>query len=141
MRNIHKSFLLNRSFKPQQVNIGEYKHGKRFGPEKKPAPEESFASDILFADQRFLYTMWVILRSHDTDYKIPSWTGFFINLSDNIPIRASNIGYLDCLDAPSTEMSTVYYMMERSLRIKDQLKLKSIVCVYDQAIYAKVRHC
>ena len=28
-------------------------------------------------------------------------------------------------------------MMERSLQIKDQLNLKSIVCIYDQAVYAK----
>ena len=34
-------------------------------------------------------------------------------------------------------MSAIYCMMERSLRIKDQLKLPSTVCVYDQAIYAK----
>lgn len=34
-------------------------------------------------------------------------------------------------------MSTVYHMMERALRIKSQLNLESIVCVYDQAIYAK----
>ena len=34
-------------------------------------------------------------------------------------------------------MSTIYYMMEISLRVKDQLNLKSIVCVYDQGIYAK----
>ena len=34
-------------------------------------------------------------------------------------------------------MFTIYYKMERSLRVKDQLNLKPIVCVYDQAIYAK----
>ena len=28
-------------------------------------------------------------------------------------------------------------MMEHSLQIKDQLNVKSIVCGYDQAIYAK----
>ena len=28
-------------------------------------------------------------------------------------------------------------MMQQSVRIKEQLKLKSIFCVYDQAIYAK----
>ena len=28
-------------------------------------------------------------------------------------------------------------MMERALKIKDQLEIEKIVCVYDQAIYAK----
>jgi len=81
--------------------------------------------------------MWVILRKTEIPNYIPSWTGFYIKLSENTPVRKSNIGYLDCLDAPATEFSTIYYMMERAIRIKDQLNLKSVVCVYDQAIYAK----
>ena len=103
-----------------------------------PSREESFAGDLLFADQSFLYSMWIILRKDGNIPHIPSWTGFFIDLNKNLTIEKSNIGYLDCLDAPATEMSTIYYMMERSLKIKDLLNLKSIVCVYDQAIYAKV---
>lgn len=35
-------------------------------------------------------------------------------------------------------MSSAYFMMERLLLTKDQLQLKLTVCVYDQAIYAKV---
>ena len=103
-----------------------------------PFREESIARDLLFADQSFLYNMWVILRKDGNIPHIPSWTGFFIDLHKNLTVKSSNIGYLDCLDAPATEISTIYFMMERSLRIKDQLQLKSIVCVYDQAIYAKV---
>ena len=68
---------------------------------------------------------------------IPSWTGFFIKIRQDIPIRPSSVGCLDCLDAPATEMSTVYHILERTLRIKSQLNVQSIVCVYDQAIYAK----
>ena len=34
-------------------------------------------------------------------------------------------------------MSTVYEMLKRSCRIKDKLNLPSVVCVFDQAIYAK----
>ena len=34
-------------------------------------------------------------------------------------------------------MFRIYYMMERWLLIKDQADLKTIVCVYDQAIYVK----
>ena len=34
-------------------------------------------------------------------------------------------------------MSTIYLMLERSFRIKDQQKLSSTVCVYDQVIYGK----
>ena len=34
-------------------------------------------------------------------------------------------------------MSTVYYMMEKLLKIKSQLNVKSIICVRDQTIYTK----
>ena len=34
-------------------------------------------------------------------------------------------------------MSTVYEIMKRSCRLKDKLNLLSIVCIFDQAIYAK----
>ena len=81
--------------------------------------------------------MWLSLRKCENLQHIPSWTGFFIKLHKNVSIKPSNVGYLDCLNAPATEMSTIYHMMDRALQIKSQLNLQSIVCVYDQAIYAK----
>ena len=81
--------------------------------------------------------MWVLLRKINLSFQIPSWAGFNINLHKNKFIIRSNVGYLDYLNVPATAMCTIYYMMERSLQIKDQLNLKSIVCIYDQAIYAK----
>ena len=54
------------------------------------------------------------------------------------PSYSQQYWLLDCLDEPAIAMSTIYYMMEISLRVKHQLNLKSIVCIYDQAIYPKV---
>ena len=82
--------------------------------------------------------MWVILRKDGNSPNIPRWNGFSIDLNKNLTVKPSNIGYLDHLDVPATEMFTIYFMMERSLFIKDQLQLKSVICVYYQAIYAKV---
>ena len=92
---------------------------------------ESFAGDILLADQRNLYAMWILLRKIELPYHIPSWSGFHIKLRENTNITQNNVGYMNCLDAPATDMSTIYHMMQRSIRIKEQLKLKSIVCVYE----------
>ena len=44
---------------------------------------------------------------------------------------------MDCIDAPATEITTIYQVLERSLLIMDSLKIVSIVCVFDQAIYSK----
>ena len=81
--------------------------------------------------------MWVVLRNINLSFQLPSWTGFNINIHKNKFIIRSYVGYLDCLDAPATAMCIIYYMMERSLQIKDQQNVKSIVFGYDQAIYAK----
>ena len=97
---------------------------------------ESFAGDILLADQRNLYAMWIFLRKVSLSFHISSWIGFHIKLREKTTMN-QNVGCLDCLDAPVTDMSTIYHMMQQSVRVKEQLKLKSTVCVYDQAIYVK----
>ena len=118
--------------------LKDYVLGKKVGPKATSAPEEDSFADILRADQCHLYNTWVALRFHQPIMQhISSWTGFFIKIRQDVPIKPSSVGYLDCLGAPATEMSTVYHMLERALRIKSQLNVQSIVCVYDQAIYAK----
>ena len=78
-----------------------------------------------------------VLQKTEGFRHISSWTGFHIKLRQRIDVSQSNVGYLDCVDAPTTNMSTVYFMLESSLKIKDQLNINSVICVYDQAIYAK----
>ena len=67
---------------------------------------------------------------------VPSWTGFRISITSKQTNKTS-IGYLDCINAPATDISTVYNILEPCLKIKEALKLKAIVCVFDQAIYCK----
>ena len=131
-------FVPFRSFQSHPTLLKDYILGKKVGPIATTAVKEDSFADILRADQCHLYNTWVALRIHQPIVQhVPSWTGFFIKIRQDVPIRPSRVGYLDCLDAPATEMSTIHHMLERALRIKTQLKVKSIVCVYDQAIYAK----
>ena len=44
---------------------------------------------------------------------------------------------LPTIDAPATSMTTVNEILVHSLKIKDVLELKSIVLIFDQALYAK----
>ena len=78
---------------------------------------EIYAGDILLADPRNLYAMWIFLRKVNLPFHIPSWTGLHIKLREKTTITQNNDGYLDCLDAPATDMSTIYHMMQRSVRI------------------------
>ena len=66
---------------------------------------------------------------------MPSWTDY--NVQAVIPVEVSSIGYLPTINFPATDLSTVYKILKRSIAIKEILKLDSIVCTLDQALYAK----
>ena len=51
----------------------------------------------------------VFLRWHSIPKQIiPSWTGFNIILQDGMVVLKSSVSYLDCINAPATEMTTIY---------------------------------
>ena len=52
-------------------------------------------------------------------------------------VAKDRVGYLPTLNAPATDMSTVYQVLTKSLQIKETLRLQSIVVVFGQALYAK----
>ena len=57
---------------------------------------------------------------------------------DKDTIVANNIGYLPTIDTPATDMFTVNEALDRLLAIMRSLHLTSMICVFDQTIYAKV---
>ena len=69
--------------------------------------------------------------------KVSSWTSFNIQVHDRKCIVKSNVGYLPTINAPATSMATINEVLNQSLRIMHSLKLTSITCVFDQAIYCK----
>ena len=46
-------------------------------------------------------------------------------------------GYLPTIDSPATAMNTIFEVLIKARQTKDELKLKHVVVVFDQAIYAK----
>lgn len=56
------------------------------------------------------YRFWIQQRKLPTCLLllVPSWTGFFIEILDNIVIIPSTIRYLDMLDSPATDLKTAY---------------------------------
>ena len=84
-----------------------------------------------------MHLSWILSRKEDINYVVPSWTGFNILIRNEMPILSSNIQYLTSIDSPATEMCTVITVLDRCLKIKEQLRLSYIVCVFDLAIYCK----
>ncbi|KAK5859272.1 hypothetical protein PBY51_003352 [Eleginops maclovinus] len=68
---------------------------------------------------------------------ISSWTGFNIQICNNVTVVQDTVSYLPTINAPATELATVHEVLNRTLSIKEALQLNSIVCVFDQALYAK----
>ncbi len=80
--------------------------------------------------------MWFLCRLHSSQ-EVPSWTGYNIKVKENFDIYAENLGYLPTINAPATNMSTVLEILNQSANIIEELYLDSIICVFDQALYAK----
>ena len=60
-----------------------------------------------------------------------------MNTRNLIIVSKDVAGYLPTIDAPATELSTVYEIMNQSNLMMEQLHLERIVVVMDQALYAK----
>ena len=69
--------------------------------------------------------------------KVCSWTGFNILTRNNECVAQDMIGYLPTINAPATEMCTVYEILNQVLKILKKLDLNEITCVFDQVLYAK----
>ena len=67
---------------------------------------------------------------------ICSWTGFNILTRDEITVVQDSVCYLPTINAPATQISTVNEVLSQSINIMQSLDLKTIVCVFDQALFA-----
>ena len=113
-----------------------YNAGQRCGPPSR-AYVEVTSSDIE-ANARKKNLLWILMRLHATENQtIPAWTGFNIKVQNEEEVSQDNIGYLPTMDAPASNMSTVFEVLTQSLKIKDSLRLNAIAVVFEEAIYAK----
>jgi len=64
----------------------------------------------------------------DDDAKsiLPRWTGFNTHISKGSTKPLSAVGYLPIIDAPVTELSTVFTLLKKSLKIAENLSLPGI---------------
>ncbi|XP_035662311.1 uncharacterized protein LOC118406391 [Branchiostoma floridae] len=111
-----------------------YNAGERCGPRPRGYVEvmswqdEAWKKDLL----------WILVRLHAEETQtIPSWTGFNILVRNDEEVVKDRVGYLPTINAPATDMSTVYQILTKSLQIQRSLNLRSIAVVFDQALYAK----
>ena len=78
----------------------------------------------MFGNHKRMRLTWILSRQEDINYIAPSWTGFNILIRNEMPILHSNMPYLTSIHSPATEMSIVITVLDRCLKIKEQLRLK-----------------
>ena len=96
-----------RSFLSEAVtNIDTHISSKCVPPPAKKISCE-WSKNFMFDDCSRHHFLWVLMRSYSIPSSIPSWTGFYIEMSDNIPIMSTSMQHLKSINSPATEMSTV----------------------------------
>ena len=114
-----------------------YNVGERSGPPSRPYVEVTSAEIDANAWRKNL--LWILVRLYSTESQtVSGWTGFNIKVrSEESGAGKDSIGYLPTIDAPATDMSTVFEVLRQSVKIKESLQLNTIVVVFDQALYSK----
>jgi len=125
-----------RSITPVPLDIPEYNAGSREGPPvMKPLV---FNLQPVRETAMWKNLVWSLTRlTNNSNQSISSWTGFNVKTCDSIIVERDTVGYLPTINAPATHLSTVYEVMIQVMKIKEELNLEEIVCVFDQALYAK----
>ena len=134
---IGQSRTKKRSIDPSMVSVvPPYNAGYRCGPRARTFVEVT--AEEIFAEARKKNLFWILLRLHAKEkQKASGWTGFNIPVRNKVQVSQDVIGYLPTMDAPATDMATIHEVLVQWLKIKNTLKLKSIVLVFDQSLYAK----
>lgn len=116
--------------------VPHYNAGERCGPRARGYVKVT--AEQLEANARQKNLLWILVRLHAKErQRVSSWTGFNISVRNKVQVSKDNIGYLPTINSPATDIATVHEVLLQSLKIKNSLQLKSIVLVFDQALYAK----
>ena len=131
--------LKQRSVSIIHEELEDYIAGTRVGPQPLSTSDNHFQETKEAARLAHRKNMvWVLVRQTQMDNQtVPGWTGFNICTRDQVLVSEDNVGYLPTINAPATELTTVFEILKQSEQIREELLLKTVVVVLDQALYAK----
>ena len=125
-----------RSISTAPASLPMYNAGRRVGP--SATVSQDVDADKQLKNARIKNFIWLLTQMSDPeDQTVSSWTGFNILIRNDMHVMQDTVSYLPTINAPATEMSTVNEVLTQTLNIMENLQLKEIVCVFDQALYAK----
>ena len=125
-----------RSINTEPLMLPTYNAGARVGPPEIQGIEGDTRDKLQLAKKKNL--VWLLARMSMSEVQnICSWTGFNILSRDEVTVVKDTVGYLPTINAPATQISTVNEVLNQSINIMQSLELNKIVCVFDQALFAK----
>lgn len=125
-----------RSISPVLTSLPVYNAGQRAGPQATFGVKVDTNTQVQLS--RIKNMVWLLTRMSSSEGQtIGSWTGFNILIRNDMHVVQDTVSYLPTINAPATEMSTVYEILTQTLSIMETLGLEKIVCVFDQALFAK----
>ena len=113
-----------------------YNDGQRVGPPNVQSVDEDTTIEIQDAKTKNPI-LFLARMSYPEIQTICSWTGFNIQVRDEVTVVQDTISYLPAINAPATKKSTVNKALNQTLSIMESLQLDKIVCIFDQALYTK----
>ena len=75
------------------------------------------------------------MRKYSVERLVPSWTGFQILSNNVLTLKHRLVTWTRSI--LQQQILQQYFKLCRALKIKESLKLPEIVCVFDQATFAK----
>ena len=113
-----------------------YNDDQRVGPPNVQSVDGDTTKEIQDAKTKNPI-LFLARMSYPEIQTICSWTGFNIQIRDEVTVVQDTISYLPTINAPATKKSTVNEALNQTLSIMESLQLDKIVCVFDQALYTK----
>lgn len=84
----------------------------------------------MIQEAKYKNLIWLLTRITAADNQtISSWTGFNIQIRNDITVVQDIVTYLPTINAPATDMSTVNEVLEKTLSIMQSLHLRDSVCL------------
>ena len=86
--------------------------------------------------------VWLLTRMAAPEVQtVSSWTGFNMQIRNDVTVVQDTISYLPRINAPATELSTVFEVLNQTLNIMEYLQLSKIVCVFDHYTQTLQKSC
>jgi len=113
-----------RSISIEHDELDVYIAGTRSGPQPLSTKDELCPemNQAAQAARKKNLTWWIARQNYPEHKKVPSWTGFNIRTRDQVQVSDDVVGYLPTINAPATELTTVFEILNQSKLIRKELQ-------------------